>query len=195
MARPREFELEQVAEGLLNTFWLRGYAGTSIADLTAATNLLPGSLYAAFGNKEAMFLVAVDRYASHMGTELSSDARGLEGVQTLLDTIVRLTAGDPERRGCLIINAIPEAASFSEDTQRHVQRGLRALHRFVRKQFLDAQEDSELTETCDIDALAAVVFSAVVGIRVLGRAGQTRRELQAVADGAMLVTRQRFQKE
>ena len=195
MARPREFELEQVAEGLLNTFWLRGYTGTSIADLTAATDLLPGSLYAAFGNKESMFLVAVDRYAAHMAAELSSDARGLEGVQTLLDTIVRLTAGDPERRGCLIINAIPEAASFSEDTQRHVQRGLRALHRFVRKQFLDAQEDSELSEACDIEALAAVVFSAVVGIRVLGRAGQTRRELQAVADGAMLVTRQHIQKE
>ena len=142
-----------------------------------------------------MFLVAVDRYASHMRTELLSDARGLEGVQTLLDTIVRLTAGDSERRGCLIINAVSEAASFSEDTQRHVQRGLRALHRFVRKQFLDAQEDSELTESCDIEALAAVVFSAVVGIRVLGRAGQTRRELQAVADGAMLVTQQSFNKE
>ena len=68
MARPREFELQQVAEGLLNTFWLRGYAGTSIADLTAATSLLPGSLYAAFGSKEAMFLVAVDRYASQMGS-------------------------------------------------------------------------------------------------------------------------------
>ena len=195
MARPREFELEEVAEGLLNTFWLRGYAGTSIGDLTAGTNLLPGSLYAAFGSKEAMFLVAVDRYASHMQTALSSDARGLDGVRTMLDTIVRLTAGDRERRGCLIINAIPEAASFSEDTQRHVQRWLRALHRFVRKQFLDAQEDSELNETCDIEALAAVVFSAVVGIRVLGRAGHTRRELQAVADGAMLATRQRFQKE
>ena len=129
MARPREFDPEQVAEGLLNTFWLRGYAGTSIADLTAATNLLPGSLYAAFGNKEAMFLVAANRYASHMGTALSSDARGLEGVQTLLDTIIRLTASDPERRGCLIINAIPEAGSFSEDTQRHVQRWLRALRR------------------------------------------------------------------
>src|SRR5262249_36820343 len=61
MVRPREFDFEEVAEGLLNAFWLRGFARTSISDLTAATKLLPGSLYAAFGSKEAMFRLALDR--------------------------------------------------------------------------------------------------------------------------------------
>ncbi len=191
MARPREFEPEQVAEELLNTFWLRGYARTSIADLTAATDLLPGSLYAAFGSKEAMFQIAIDGYQSLMGAALASDTRGLDGVEQLLNTIVRLTDGDSERRGCLIFNAIPEASSLSEDTQRQLQSGVRLLQRFVRRRFVQAQEDGEVTGACNIDALAAVAFSAIVGIRVLGRAGQRRRQLQDIADGAMLAARQR----
>src|SRR5215470_18803333 len=125
MVRPREFDFNEVAEGLLNAFWLRGFARTSIADLTAATKLLPGSLYAAFGSKEAMFRLAVDRYQKYLRSAVASDSRGLKGLEGRLDEVVRLTADDPERRGCLVINAIPEAASYSEDTRRLLKDDLR----------------------------------------------------------------------
>ena len=190
MARPCGFEHDQVAEGLLRTFWRRGYARTSISDLTAATKLLPGSLYAAFGSKEAMFRVAVDRYQRYLRAAVASDARGLKGLGDLLDAAVRLTADDPERRGCLVINAIPEAASYSDDTRCLLQDDLRRSRRLVRKRLVEAQEDAG--HPVDVDALAANVFSAMVGIRVLGRAGESRQQLQAVADGAKLLLRRYF---
>ena len=190
MVRPREFDFEDVAEGLLNAFWLRGFARTSIADLTAATKLLPGSLYAAFGSKEAMFRLAVDRYQRYLRAAVASDARGLKGLEDLLDAAVRLTVDDPEQRGCLVINAIPEAASYSDDTRRLLQDDLRRSRRLVRKRLVEAQEDAG--QPVDVDALAAIVFSAMVGIRVLGRAGESRQQLQAVADGAKLLLRRYF---
>ena len=190
MVRPREFDFEAVAEGLLNAFWLRGFARTSIPDLTAATKLLPGSLYAAFGNKEAMFRLAVDRYQRYLRAAVASDARGLKGLGDLLDAAVRLTADDPERRGCLVINAIPEAAFYSDDTRRLLQHDLRRSRRLVHKRLVEAQED--VGQLVDVDALAATVFSAMVGIRVLGRAGESRQQLQAVADGAKLLLRRYF---
>ena len=192
MVRPREFDFEEAAEGLLNAFWLRGFARTSIADLTAATKLLPGSLYAAFGSKEAMFRLAVDRYQRYLRAAVAaaSDTRGLKGLGDLLDAAVRLTADDPERRGCLVINAIPEAASYSGDTRRLLQDDLRRSRRLVRKRLVEAQEDAG--QPADVDALAAIVFSAMVGIRVLGRAGESRPQLQAVADGAKLLLRRYF---
>jgi len=190
VVRPREFDLEEVAERLLNSFWLRGFARTSISDLTAATKLLPGSLYAAFGSKEAMFCLAVDRYQKYLRSAVASDSRGLKGLEDLLDDVVRLTADDPERRGCLVINAIPEAASYSDDTRRLLQDDLRRNRRFVRKRLIEAQEDAG--QPVDVDALAAIVFSAIVGMRVLGRAGESREELQAVADGAKLLLRRYF---
>ena len=190
MVRPREFDFEEVAEGLLKAFWLRGFARTSISDLTAATKLLPGSLYAAFGSKEAMFRLAVDRYQKYLRSAVASDTPGLKGLEDRLDEVVRLTADDPERRGCLVINAIPEAASYSDDTRRLLKDDLRRNRRFVRKRLVEAKEDAG--QPVDVDALTAIVFSAIVGMRVLGRAGESRQELQAVAEGAKLLLRRYF---
>ena len=55
MARPREFDETQVLEAARDAFWSTGYGGTSIDDLTTATGLGKGSLYAAFGGKRELF--------------------------------------------------------------------------------------------------------------------------------------------
>src|SRR5690242_14786829 len=110
MARPREFELEAAEQGLLDAFWLHGFTRTSIAHLSKATGLLPGSLYAAFGSKEKMFSIAAQRYVQDLRAALSGGAPGVEGLRHVLDTVVRLTVKDPQRRGCLLINAIPESS-------------------------------------------------------------------------------------
>lgn len=192
MARPREFELEAAAEGLLNAFWLHGFTRTSIAHLTEATGLLPGSLYAAFGSKENMFRIAADRYVKELRAALAGGAPGIEGVRHVLDTVVRLTAKDPQRRGCLLINAIPESSSLSPETRSRVQRGFQEMRSFVRQRLREAQEAAETDEkksSADLDQLASLVFAALVAIRVLGRAGQDRRLLQDIADAAVAAVR------
>ena len=73
MARPREFDEEEVLDRALDVFWRRGYGATSVEDLTAATGLGRGSLYAAFGDKETLFLTCLRRY--HLrGQEVVSQA-------------------------------------------------------------------------------------------------------------------------
>ena len=62
MGRPRAFDMDQALDQALHVFWEKGYAGTSIADLTEAMGINPPSLYAAFGNKEKLFKKALDRY-------------------------------------------------------------------------------------------------------------------------------------
>ena len=185
MARPREFDLDVVAEGLLQTFWSRGFAGTSVSDLSTATLLGPGSLYAAFGDKEAMFRVAADRYRAKLGDALASKARGLEGLRALFQVVVRLTVNDPARRGCLIINAIPESSGLSDETRQYLREGLLAFRQVVRERLLEAAEDARADDRVDIDALTAVLSATAIGIRTLGRAGQSRRHLQSIANGVI----------
>ena len=192
MARPREFELEAAAEGLLNAFWLHGFTRTSIAHLTEATGLLPGSLYGAFGSKEEMFRIAADRYVRELRASLSGGAAGMEGIRHVLDTVVRLTAKDPQRRGCLLINAIPETSSLSPESRGRVERGFKEMRSFVRERLREAQEAADADakkSSADLDQLASLVFAALVAIRVLGRAGQDRRLLQDIADGALAAVR------
>ena len=196
MVRPRKFELETVAEALLNTFWLHGFTRTSIAHLTESTGLLPGSLYAAFGSKEKMFRIAADRYVKELRAELSGGGPGIDGIRHVLDTVVRLTAKDPQRRGCLLINAIPESSSLSPGTRSRVQRGFQEMRGFVRERLREAQASTRndaAKTSADLDQLASLVFAALVAIRVLGRAGQDRRLLQDVADGAMAAVRRCFE--
>src|SRR5206468_5468727 len=61
--RPCEFDKDKVLERALQVFWQKGYEGTSLSDLTRAMGINRPSLYAAFGNKEALFQKALDRYA------------------------------------------------------------------------------------------------------------------------------------
>jgi len=187
MARPRGFDDHEVGQGLLAAFWQHGYARTSIPNLTAATGLLPGSLYAAFGSKEDMFRVAVERYVAEIRAALTSELTGLAALEHVLDTVVRLTVKDRERRGCLVLNAIPESTTLSEETRAVLQAGLDEMHQLLRRHLRKAAPPAHAA--ADITQLEALCFGAVVSIRVLGRARQSRKLLQSIADGATAAAR------
>ncbi|MDX2170683.1 MAG: helix-turn-helix domain-containing protein [Deltaproteobacteria bacterium] len=181
MARPREFEADPVAEALLDAFWQRGFTRTSIADLSAASGLLPGSLYAAFGGKDAMFALVAGRYVAKLRAALAGGGAGIAGLRHVLDAVVRITVGDPDRRGCLLINTIPESAALSPPARAVVERGLGEMRALLRRRLREAG----VPRGGDLDRLVALLFAASVAIRVLGRAGHERRLLQDIADGAL----------
>jgi TetR/AcrR family transcriptional repressor of nem operon len=193
MARPRQFDPAEVEEALLDAFWSYGYARTSIEELTEATGLLRGSLYAAYGSKEDMFRAATKRYVAELAAAISTDKSGLAAVQHVLETVVRLTADDRERRGCLILNAIPESHALSRETQAQLQDGLKAMQALLRAHLREAQ--AEAGRDLDLDPLAAMLFASSVAIRVLGRAGLDRRLLQNIAKGAIEAARRCFESD
>ncbi len=187
MARPREFDEEQVAEALLQTFWNLGYAATTLPHLSSASGLGPGSLYAAFGNKDAMFGIAVDRYQAYLTEAFMSDARGLEGIRTLFNKVVSLTVKDPDRRGCLVVNAVPESKALTDITQKKLRNGLGDFRKLIRRRLIEALNNSNLQDDTNLESLTASLASSAVGIRVLGRAGMGRKHLQSIADGVVML--------
>jgi TetR/AcrR family transcriptional repressor of nem operon len=188
MVRPRQFDPADVDEALLGVFWSRGYARTSIEELSAATGLLRGSLYAAYGSKEDMFRAATRRYVADLAAAIASEKTGLDGVRHVLDTLVRLTASDPKRRGCPILNAIPEAHAMSKATRRELQAGLESMQALLRMRLHEARAEAARPGV-DVEPMVAMLFAATVAIRVLGRAGQDRRLLQNIARGAVAAAR------
>lgn len=65
MGRQREFDVDEALDAALCVFWRKGYEGASYLDLTEATGVKRPGLYSAFGNKEALFLRALERYYEH----------------------------------------------------------------------------------------------------------------------------------
>ncbi len=109
MARTREFDTEKAVEAAMNAFRLNGYDGTSIQDLVDATGVGRGSLYAAFGSKEGLYLAAMDRYRAYYAlplVELLRDgAPGWELLREVLVAAVDEIVCDGSRRACLMVGA------------------------------------------------------------------------------------------
>ena len=193
MVRPLKFERADVENALLDVFWSRGYAGASIEEITEATGLLRGSLYSSYGSKEDMYCVAVGRYVDLLTAAFVTKKTGLEAIAHVLDTVVRLTLRDPERRGCLILNTIPESYALSSETQTMLQRELNTMPALLLAHLERAQTDAGTD--LDLEPLVAMMFAASVSIRVLGRAAQNRRLLKNIAKGALEAAERSFRAE
>jgi len=186
--RPRSFDRDAALRQAMEVFWAKGYDGTSMADLTAAMDLNPPSLYAAFGCKEALFREAVALY-------LAVESRIWEAVdaaptaRAAIAALLRTSAEDFTRpgkpRGCLIVLS----ALNADDANAAVCDALRDLRTdnvetLRRRLEHDAAED-RLPPGLDARALATFYMSVQHGLSIQARDGASRKTLLAVADVAM----------
>lgn len=184
MARAREFEIDDVLRKAMEAFWKRGYAATSMADIYEATGLKPGSLYAAFKDKEELFRRCFETYASHFRATLPQDRSGLAAIEAWLALQARLAADDPERKGCLIINTVTERDVHSAATQALANGRLQEIRDFFTRHLALAAAAGEVRGSLRLDVQADALLGAVVSIMALGRAGADKRLIENVANAA-----------
>jgi AcrR family transcriptional regulator len=172
----------------MEVFWRQGYEATSINDLTAAMGINPPSLYAAFGDKERLFLEAVDRYRCGPGNPagaIAGAATAREAVERLLEgTAVELTRPS-HPPGCMVVFAAMNGSAASA----RVQAAL-AEHRAAAEARIGALVDrgvaqGELPADTDAAALAKFFMTVIEGMTVQARDGAKRKGLVAVARAAM----------
>jgi len=185
MSRPRAFDIDTVAEQAMLVFWKSGYAGASMADLYAATGLKPGSVYAAFGDKERLFQAAFQAYAAHFRATLPAETTGLAAIEAWIDLQADLSSQDPERKGCLIVNTVSERQSHTPETQAMAQARLDEIGAFFRSALDQAASEGDLPAATDIDLWADSLTGAVVSIMTLGRAGAEERTIRNVAKATL----------
>jgi AcrR family transcriptional regulator len=185
MGRHREFDVERVLDAALRVFWQKGYEGSSFEDLTKATGIVRPSLYAAFGNKEALFRQALDRYdATYMcfANESLGERNSRAVVERLLRGFVDLHTRYPENTGCLGTNSALAGSDDAEPVRREIIHRREALEDRLRLRLERARKEGDLREACDSAALAAVVMTVAQGIAVQAKAGTTAAKLHQVVD-------------
>lgn len=118
--RPRSFDIDEVLDKARAVFWNEGYAATSVDDLAAATGLSRPSLYAAFGNKHALYLAALERSFSEatevLGAALASEAPLRAILTGIFDRTVEIyRRGQQGQRGCFLVGtALTQAVNDPE---------------------------------------------------------------------------------
>jgi AcrR family transcriptional regulator len=186
--RPLSFDRDKALEEAMHVFWDKGYEGASISDLTAAMGITPPSLYAAFGDKEHLFLEAVERYTCGPGkgaprAEAQPTAR--QAVAAWLhDAAVELTS-PCHPRGCMVMTAAANCSASSTHIQAALAEHRAAQHAAVRERIERGIADGELPPSTDACALADFYVTVLEGMSFQARSGATRDRLLATADLAM----------
>jgi AcrR family transcriptional regulator len=188
--RPRSFDRDAALEIAMRLFWQHGYEATSLAQLTAAIGISAPSLYAAFGDKEALFLQTVARYQALGGDQsqaLWGDAKtAREAVaRTLSESAIRLT--DPKHpRGCMVVLS---AMSVSEEAAR-VQAELGKCRATWEKEMKQRIErgiaEGDVPRTANPAALASFYMAVLQGMSLHAKDGASRERLREIGDAALL---------
>ena len=182
MVGVRQFDENEMIATALDVFWRKGLHDATMQDLAIATGVQRGSLYNAYGDKEAIFQRAFDHYAGQLieacGEALAEGDDIAAHLRNFLDLlIVNMTSGSPPR-GCLTTRTALDAAISSTDVRQRVQGVLNRLEQLIGKAISTAP--SKRT-TADANRLARVIVTFTRGLAVMERAGYSRKQLKESA--------------
>ncbi|MBU2976704.1 TetR/AcrR family transcriptional regulator [Alteromonas sp. C1M14] len=169
----RQFNEDNVLNKTMQLFWRQGYYGTSMHDITQSTGLKPGSVYHAFGNKEALYIASLDKYAALSQQKLTNAMEmGVgEGIVALLTNMVT-HIHDKQYVSCFLVKTQLElsatAPNLAQCASAHLEESKKIYQRFIAQAYGEVNSES----------YATAVMMAIFGIRVYGYLCQDNRQIQ-----------------
>jgi AcrR family transcriptional regulator len=188
MARPREFDIDEALDRALRVFWRKGYEGASLSDLTRAMRVSRPSMYAAFGNKEALFRKALDRYVEGPGAyfrEALREPTARAVVERLWGDAAELLSEPKTPRGCLMVQGALACGDAAEPVRRELTARRASLVVALRERFERAVAEGDLPPDASPSDLARYAATITHGMSVQAASGASREELKRVVGLAL----------
>jgi TetR/AcrR family transcriptional repressor of nem operon len=188
MSRERCFSEPEILDRLTDVFSTRGYAGTSLALLQDATGLGKQSLYNTFGDKQSMYLKAIDcavERAACMAGAMQAAEDGRTALQRFFGALVDSCASpNPAQNSCIVTNGLLEgvdAAPLAWALTSRWQATLELLRAAVER----GQRDGSIPNPAPSAELAELLIAMVSGLRVAARAGRSRVQMERLVTLAL----------
>lgn len=186
--RPREFDTELALGAALRVFWAKGYEGASLSDLTDEMGITRPSLYAAFGNKEALFRQALDLYErdklTYIGDAIEAPTARAVAERLLMGSVDAATTGDC--KGCMGVIASVACQSVEPSIRDDVNARAESSRRAIIARMQQAIDAGEFRVATEAEAITRYLLAIMQGISVQAQSGASRDELLQVADSALL---------
>jgi TetR/AcrR family transcriptional repressor of nem operon len=172
MGRPVEYDQSKALDSVVKLFWAQGYEATSMKNICEVTGLQPGSIYAAFGSKRALFLAAIDAYFEQSIANLKAILAGkgtpLQRVRELFMYIVDDTCRK-DSHGCLLVNALLETPADDAELRKRIAAMFRGLEVAIKEILVEAAVCGELDAGKDPVIQAKLLVNNIYGLRVYAK--------------------------
>ena len=189
MVGVRKFDEDRVLDAVMATFWRLGWRGTSMDALATATSLQKGSLQNAYGNKEALFLLALKRYATEFRrsmSELPTDYTPLGLAKTYLGALLSRAKDPAVPRGCLTTFGCLEVEGMPVGAAKAVAEQIDKAIEQLAMNYQQFKLEGKLRPESDPSSLAIFLVSTARGIAVLNKIGRPHEEIVSVMRIALL---------
>ncbi|SDY00152.1 transcriptional regulator, TetR family [Pseudomonas salomonii] len=187
--RPREFDMDEFLDNAAKLFCQRGFHGTSIVDISDATNLTCGSLYKAFKDKREVFLSALKRQSSTRSSQLrqaiSTGKCGREMLRQALLFYAAISSGEDGRDGCLIVSTTVELGAFDAEIAEMALVSLRDREALLQRLIDVGISDGSIAATVNSAAAAKFMLCLIQGLRVIGKTSPDLSDMETTVGLAM----------
>lgn len=185
--RPRSFDRDRALAAAMQVFWQKGYEAASMQDLLTAMGLSSPSLYAAFGDKESLFVEAVERYVESVRQECqcSEEYTARESMEWILTELAGIFTDRSHPPGCLAVVAFMTATA----TRPRIQKMLVEQRAQTRGRFRSIIEGGikrgEIARDTDALALTDFYLAIISGMSLQAREGASRKALLGMVQTAL----------
>lgn len=173
----------------MRLFWRHGYEATSVAALVETLGIRPPSLYAAFGDKRALFSEAVRHYGQTYGAftarALAEEKTAFAALRRLLHEAAADYTDTDHPPGCMIISAATNCTPASEDVKAELRARREATKEAFRQKIHTDIAAGRLPAATDAAALATYYAAVLQGMSVQAGDGAGREDLERIATLAM----------
>ena len=178
--RPREFCVDRALAAALQVFWTKGYEAASLSDLTEAMGITRPSLYAAFGNKEALFRKALDLYEreklAFMKTALEAPS-ARQVVERMLRSALEVQTGQGGPRGCFNVISSVTCGAEAQAVKAEVIARRASSEAALQARFERARSEGDLPPDADPAGLVRYLMTVLQGMAVQAGSGVPRESL------------------
>lgn len=193
--RPRAFDEQETIERITDLFWLQGFEATSLDDIARATGVGRPSLYATFGDKEAMYVAALKAYVARIERALaaahSEDLSLEQALDATFDGLLRLYESQGEgfdgARGCLVVCTAVTEAIAHPSVRTAVQNILAKIDKSFATLLERARTRGSIAADADASALATMLSATAHTLALRSRAGASHASLERLAHGSIAV--------
>ncbi|MEM9454564.1 MAG: TetR/AcrR family transcriptional regulator [Myxococcota bacterium] len=187
MPRKREFDPDKALDAAVEVFWRQGYDATSVADLVEAMGINRFSLYNTFGDKHALFLLSLERYAERVVTMMLGPVEALGAslpqLREYFEHLVTMVGSKTARKGCLMTNSAAELAAADAATRAVVNAHLRRQTAAFRNALANAVAAGEVCPNLDVERYAESLTISAQGLAVYIKTNPPAEVLTRFVDG------------